>query len=550
MMRTVGILLWLRYRTMFRGGRSGRQVFAVVMGLMVLTPLSLLFGAFSLMTTLHVAGNMGSEALLLWVRIAFFLVFAMLLAMPIISFASTDFYDITKLFHLPVSHRPVFVAQIIGMMFGGTTIFFLPAMLGVVIGASGGAARAVVSIPLLLLFLFQTVAVARLLQLLLLNTLRSRRFRDLAAIGAACLSAGIFVLFRLTFNSDHPTRNIAAFLEELLISGAADWIGAIPSSWIATLMVPGAGLNSILLVLLVALPLTALLVRIAAVLQERAFHGEVPAARPGTRAANAANAAKAGSGPGLFRFLPEPVRAIARKELCLIRREPIVKTMMIQQSVFFLVPVVVAIFGSGVGNAPRIEYLLRWGVFVLLFVESILAMNVFGLEGPGIVVTLSTPTPRHRVLLGKSLAYFLLFAPVNVLFVVTAAALVHFLTGAVSAISVGVALVGAVSATLVLLGTGSIVSVLAPVRMASGSRGALRQPSTGEGCLLALFKMFSIGVLAVLVAPVVLLGLKPILSSLALVYGAIVLLTGTMLGAHLLSGREEKVMLTLARSAD
>jgi hypothetical protein len=439
------------------------------------------------------------------------------------------------------------VAQIIGMMFGGSTIFFLPAMLGVVIGASGSALRTSLSIPLLLFFLFQTVAVARLLQLLLLNTLRSRRFRDLAAIGAACLSAGLFLVFRLAFAGNDPARSAVSLLEGLLSSGAADWLVVVPSSWIASLMVPGSGLTPILLVALVALPLTLFVVKIAAVLQERAFHGEVPIARPRVRASSAA---KADNGPGLFRFLPEPVRAVARKEIYLIRREPIVKTMLIQQSVFFLVPVVIGIFGARGGDTPGLDMLMRWGVFVLLFVESILAMNVFGLEGPGIVVTLSTPTPRHRVLFGKSLAYFLLFAPVNVAFVLAAAVLVHFLTGAVSATMVGVALVGAVSATLVLLGTGSIVSVLAPVRMASGSRGALRQPSTGEGCLLAVFKLLAIGVLAGLVAPIVLLSLKPLLAPLALVYGAVVLLTGTMIGAHLLSGREEKMMLTLARSAE
>jgi ABC-2 type transport system permease protein len=547
MIRTVALLLWLRYRTMFRGGSGGRQAFAVVIGLLVLVPLSVGLGAFSLATTRYIAGSMAPEALLLFVQLAFLLVFAMLLAMPIISFAATDFYDITKLFHLPVSHRPVFVAQIIGMVCGGTPLFFLPAMLGVVVGASGGAARAFFSIPVLLLFLFQTVALARLLQLLLLNTLRSRRFRDLAAIGAACLSAGLFVLFRLTFDADSPTRNVAAFLEDLLASGAANWVSAFPSSWIAALMVPGAGLGPILLVVLVALPLTALTVWVAAILQERAFHGEVPVAQPRARTAGVA---PAGRGPGLLRFLPEPVRAVARREILLIRREPIVKTTLIQQAVFFLIPVAIAVFGQGGGAHPGVGALLRFGVFVLLFVESILAMNFFGLEGSGIVVTLSSPTPRHQVLLGKCLAYFLLFAPVNVLFVLATAILVRILHGEVEAATVAVALIGAVSATLVLLGTGSIVSVLVPLRMTGRSRGALRQSGTGEGCLMALLRMVAILVLAVLVAPIVLLGLVPALSVLSLVYGALALLAGAMIGAHLCSGREERLMLTLARSTD
>jgi hypothetical protein len=187
---------------------------------------------------------------------------------------------------------------------------------------------------------------------------------------------------------------------------------------------------------------------------------------------------------------------------------------------------------------------------VLLFVESILAMNVFGLEGPGIVVTLSTPTPRHLVLLGKSLAYFLLFAPVNILFVLVAATLTYLIDGGVSLTQVVVALIGAISATLVLLGVGSVVSTLTPVRMASASRRALRQANTGEGCLLALFKMLAIVLLAALVAPIVLLGLVPLLSPLALVYGALVLLIGTKLGAWLFGEREERLIQTLARSGE
>ncbi len=547
MIDTVRLLLWLRYRTMFRGGSAGRQVFAMVVGLLVLVPLSFGLGALSLWTTLQIAQEMGSDALLLWVRIVFCVVFAMLLVMPIISFGATEFYDITKLFHLPVSHRPVFVAQIIGMMFGGTTLFLLPSMLGVVIGASDGAGRLLISIPLLLLFLFQTVSIARLLQLLLLNTLRSRRFRDIAAVFAACVSAGMFVVFRLTFNHDNPTENILGFVDRLLESGAATWISAVPSSWIAALMVPGPGIGDVLLVALVTVPLTVLTVVIAAALQERAFHGEVPVAQPRVRAANGA---KTRDGPGLFRFLPETVRAVARREISLFRREPMVKTMLIQQGVFFMIPVAFAIFGSGGGGMLGGEAVIRWGVFVLLFAESILATNYFGLEGPGIVVTLSAPTPRHRILLGKSLAYFLLFAPLNVLFVVVTAILVHVVKGGVSPVHVGVALIGAVSATIVLLGTGSVVSTLAPMRLASGSRGALRQTGTGEGCLLALFRMVAILVLAALVAPIVLLGLIPVLSPLALIYSALVLLVGTMIGARIFSDREEQLMMTLARSAE
>jgi len=547
MIQKVALLPGVRYRTMSRGGSRSHRALAVTLTLLVTTPMALGLGAFSLTLTRHVAAHASRDAILLWVHLAYFLAFAMLLALPIVNFAAADFYDITKLFHLPVSHRSVFVAQILGMMSGGSTLFFLPALLGIAIGASGGAARSLLSVPLLLLFLFQTVAFARLLQLLLLNSLGSRRFRDLAAIGAACLSAGLFVLFRLTFPDDRPSPDLVALLDTLLASGAARWIVAAPSSWITTLMVPGAGLSDVLVVLLVTLPLTALVVAVAAVLQERAFHGEVSTAPPRTRPSRAA---KRAAGPGLLRFLPEPVRAMARTEIHLVRREPVVKTLLVQQTAFLLIPLAITMFDSEGASAVLAGPLLRWGFFLVLFVEAGLAMNVFGLEGPGIVATLSSPTPRVQIVLGKALAYFLLLTPVNVLFVAAMAALLFALTGTVSAASVALALVGAVSATLVLLGGGLVVSVLTPMRLTSRSRGALAQSGGADGCLLALARLLAFMVLALLMIPIALFGTTPALAPLSLAYGALMLLAGTRISASYLAAREEALMLTLARSAE
>ena len=57
MTETVRLLLWLRYRTMFRGGSGGRKVFAMLAGLLILVPLSLGVGVLSLAITRHVAGR-------------------------------------------------------------------------------------------------------------------------------------------------------------------------------------------------------------------------------------------------------------------------------------------------------------------------------------------------------------------------------------------------------------------------------------------------------------------------------------------------------------
>jgi ABC-2 type transport system permease protein len=547
MIETVRLLLWLRYRTMFRGGSTGMRVFTVLASVMLLLPISLYLGYVSFSATERVAAEADGAALTLWVQFAFCGMYLMLVVMPVIGFAGNEFYDVTKLFHLPVGHRPVFVAQILGMMFGGTTIFFTPALLGVALGVGGGVSHLLLSIALLLLFLFNGVALGRMFQLILLNTLRSRRFRDLAAILAAVLFAGLFVTFRLTFQARDPLEDLVSLVERAVQTGSSAWLSAVPSSFVANLIAPGAGLSEVLLLVLIFLPLTVLCVLIAAVLQERAFFGDVPMASP--KARGATDPARAGR-RSIFSFLPETVRAVARREILLVRREPVVKAMLIQQGVFFLVPVAMALLGPRDGSGPDIGFILDWGVFLLLFVESVLVMNVFGLEGPGIVATLASPASRLQILYGKCLAYFLLFCPINLLFVVGAYTILRLVGVEVTISRALVAAIGAIAATLVLLAAGTVASVLAPMRLGTASRGALRQTKTGDGCITGLLRLLAMLVLAVLVTPIVLLSLLPILAPLSLLYGIALLAFSAFFGERLLRHREQEMILTLARSTD
>ncbi|MEN8149176.1 MAG: hypothetical protein ABFS86_05090 [Planctomycetota bacterium] len=529
------LLVWLRLRTMFRSRRSGGQVIATVLGLVVLTALSGTLGLITLEITRGLSATESLERAAEWTHLVLFVVWMMLVTMPVLGFAGNEFYDITKLFIYPVSHRTVFVAQTIGMLFGGTALFFLPTLLGLAVGLPGGPAVRLLRVGGIVLFLFHCVAFAQLLQLLLLNLLRSRKFRDLVPIVAALFSGGIYLSFRLFGESGDPQASMEAFLDR----GFSDWLAPLPTDWLAGLIAPGAGLGHVIVFLVAFVPLTLLVLVLAAVLQERAFHGDL-AAGPPVRANGAARSRW--RAPRLLRRLPGTVRAIARKELRTVGREPVVKALFIQQFVFILVPI-----GFATASSPSA---LSWAIYAFLFVESILALNLLGLEGPGIVQLLSTPVPRRRILGGKVLANLVLWGPLNFLLLAIVLTLMGVFTRLPDPLGILVLGIESVSGLLILLGLGCVLSVHAPFRIGARGRRALSQGQSNEGCLHGLSRLLALLVLALLMVPVGILcrALGPgIWSFGALLWAGFVLWLGVASASRTLAAREERIIEILSR---
>jgi len=537
--RQLRLLLWLRVKTMFRAKRGTGTLVLMIFGIAVLVLLSCWLAVATNGITRWLAGEESPARVAEWTHLAMFLVFLMLVTMPVLGFASNEFYDITKLFVYPVSHRVVFTAQTIGMLFGGTALFFLPALLGLAAGLPGGPGVRFLRMGGMLLFLFHSVAFAQLLQLLLLNLLRSRRFRDLVPIVAALISGGIYLSFRLLGESEDPRRWIAAMLDR----GFSDYLAPLPADWLAGLMAPGAGLGQLAMFFLAFVPFTLLTVVLAAILQERAFHGELASPAPPAEAASNGRRLRA---PPLLRRLPGEIRAIARKELSSIRREPVVKALFIQQFVFVLIPV-----GFAMASADHPERALSWAVYAFLFVETILALNLLGLEGRGIAQLLATPVSRRRVLWGKIVANLILWGFLNL--VLLALILVAMtVLGAPPSVPQFLSYVAeSVSGLLVLLGMGAVISVYAPIPIGAKGRRALSQGQANEGCLNALGRLGAIVVLTFLMVPVGILCrvLGPGLPSLgAPVYGAALLWIGVRLAGRSFAAREEWIIASLARS--
>jgi hypothetical protein len=540
------LLLGLRLRTVLRlaGRRRGLAVLLLLSALIAVGVAAFLgwagLAGSRWLAAEQARGTVPPGSLFEWVHLCLFAVWVMLVLLPLLGFAGNEFYDITKLFHLPVRHGTVFLAETFGLMFGGTVLLFVPFLAGVVLGLPGVPAIAVLRLLLLLLLLLNAVILSQLLKLAFLNVLRSRRFRDLAAILAALLSGALFVAFRLMAEAGSVKHQIL----NLLGRRASRFLLPVPSSWISAAVVPEAEPSRALPLLLAFAAVTVLAVLGAVSLQRRAFFGEIPLAKAGGRPRRRTRFRVHGVG-----WIPGEVRAVARNELRLLRREPVVKTIMIQQCVFVLAPLAILFF-MGPRRVPAESFLAPAGA-LLLFVESHLLLNVFGLDGAGIGQVLMTPVPRRRLLAGKLLAYGLLFGALNLLVLGLSLGAASLLGQSVPAPRVVSLAVGYVSGLLVMLGLGAAVSILVPLPLAAHGRRSLDHARSGrEGCLMGVLRLFVFVCFSLLLVPVFLLLGDPLLSPLALLYGSLVLVCGLRFAMRLLEVREETLFGALARSPD
>jgi hypothetical protein len=537
----VGLLLGLRLRTMLRGRSTGQNLMVAVSALLVLLPMSLGLAWAVGDTTRWLASGEHAPLLGEWTHLVLLVAWLLVTLLPALGLGGNEFYDVTRLFHLPVSHRTVLVAQNLGLMFGGSVLFFLPALVALAVTLPGGGGAVLLRLLLLPLYLFLGVTLSQALQLLLLRRLRRRRFRDLAGILMALIAASVVVGSRLLLHGDEPRERIA----EVLSFGLSRWLAPVPSFWISGLWAPEAGLTQAVVFLAAFLPLTLLLVVVAAALHEQAFHGEVAA--PALAAVPDGERDRARR-PSRLRFLPGPVRAIAATERKVFRREPTVKSLLLQHSVFFLVPVVVAVWQTG-ANAG--EWAGVWGLYALLFVESLLAVNLFGLDGGGVAHLLALPVSSFRLLTGKVLWAAALWCVVNALAMVALAAALLLVVPDFPPGRLITMPVAAVAGTLVLLAIGSVISALIPIPLAARSRRALGQQAAGRtGCAEGVGRLVAYVVLLVLLVPVLLFCRRPWLCPLALLYAGILLLAGLRLGASTLDRERERLYLAFTRSSE
>jgi hypothetical protein len=516
-----GLLLRLHFLILRRQATAtpGRRLVSTL--LVVLGAVASLLVGFTALAGMAVGRKNGipPESLDEAMHLSFALVYGVLVLSPALGFRGNEFLDVTRLFHLPVSHRTVFTAATAGISVSGAVLFWLPPLVGLLLGYMAPVdpwnrmrfgdvdwGLFAVRMGLVLAFLFHAVAVGQMVMLVLLNFLRSRRFQDLGMVVAPVLAGGSYLaVFWAVGHAGRASRAHRRILPDLLAREYSDWIPFLPSRWLTeTLTGAGAGIAHWLPFLLGFVPLTLLVLAAAAALQERAFLGEVPPLEAG----------RGGSGrriPGgrlLARFFPDPVLAVASKEVRLLRREPIVKTVLIGQAFLLTIPVVALAVRSGdrgdaVGAVARIWWLLP---YLLVFVQNTLTMNLLGLEGPGVSHLRTTPVSWRSILVGKDLCYLLGFGTLNALFCAAVLALVRAVRPERvpdPAEAILLSAVGGGAALAVVLAVGNALSVTLPTSRAARGRMALRQQAAfSEGCYEKLARLAVFAGTLVLVAPI------------------------------------------------
>lgn len=564
--RQVRLLLATNWRT--KVNRASRSPFAFAFGLLLMGGFA--FGAvvFSVVLGLGVSALKVSrpEIAAAAVHEVFLSVFFVVVVTPVLGFRGNEFLDVTKLFVHPVGHRTVFAATFLGLMSSGAVLFFSLPVVAAVVGYGGPPHEVAAGLLAGLLLMLVAVALGQFVLLAFLNTLKSRKWRDLSMVLVPLVFGGAWVSFQILSRRGAEGRSMFLGAVEWFAKWK-DWTLPLPSWWTAH-AVTGSGWTRFL-PLLAAAALVVWLVRVSASLQERAYFGEI-AEEPA-----AEGVSRRGFLGRLAARLPDPLGALAEKELAILAREPAVRSILIGQAIY---PVLWGGLGiwklattSSPGELGRYAPLAGLVSYPLLLMELGLVMNLLGLEGGGAVHAMLLPVRRRLLLLGKDAAFLLVFGTLNAAVAIVATVVAFAVTRAGSAAAcVQWSLLGALEGYCVLavgLGIGNVVSVISPIRVAVRDRRAIRQQVGGrEGCLRSLVSLTAVfGSLAVSVPIAILFhgpyalrfvpeaGGVPEWLVLVTVPVAVLIATGVLAGGaaaggRLLEMREEDVVSQLTRS--
>lgn len=403
---------------------------------------------------------------------------------PLMGFRANEALDVSKLFQYPVRPVQVFVSSVVGQMFSGTLLFFLPILFvpGILLADNGAEALLFVAGGLLLLFAMHCLV--QCILLLLLNVLRSRRFSDLVAILAPLVGIGSYLAFRFAFMGrlDQGTMEadeLQQVLENLDMGVLRPFL---PPLWFSA--IPYLSFTHKILALAALALLLVPLLPFGVRLTVKAFHGEIAIA-PSEKGTEQS---RGWLRRILVKILPIDMGALYEKEMDLIKREPFLRSLFLQQ----IGMVVLFIFiGRNLGHAGSgMDSTLLAPIFILLFAESGLLLNTLGFEGRSLEQTALLPLPSFRILVGKNFAHLHLFAGINLVLIPLLGLIASLLnSGPYPTMAIANFLFLGLAGLPILVGTGNLISVFFPAPLPQRGKRALGQERTGnEGCLQAVIR--------------------------------------------------------------
>ncbi len=495
-MRKALLLLTVRWKQSWRQSNTsnGSKWAGWLVLFIILVPSSLLlaFGVGSLVFT----GKSGAATASRVIALGFAVYYAYSLLSPFFGRELGDTQEIEKTRLYPFPASSLYAVTLAFSAFSPGFIFLLPSLLILLYTSAGHPVGFLINLQILVLFMIHTAQIRICISLIFANLLRRRRYQDLLRFLMPLAGVAFFTLTQLTLYSS--PRNLSG---KILALDPPEWTGWTPPFWHSSLMAPQEGVGALLvfqaLMVLASIPLLGwvgilLLYRALVREMENSPSGRLHGKDWDTDVEPGAH----GSRP---KFLHGPTWAVFRKELRMMRREPAIKTLLLQQSFLFLLPFVGVVTQAGF-NLEKIltkgmDFLLP-SLLILLYVEFQVCFLSLGFEGRAIQHLFMTPIRMGKLLVGKSLAFGLVALVWNSLLATVLCTLFGHPQMGPAYLSLGISLL------LVVVGWGSLSSVILPVPVSTGGRSLLSQTgSERRGCLFALWSYINTGVLALLSLP-------------------------------------------------
>jgi ABC-2 type transport system permease protein len=501
-MEYLRLLFWLKWKLMFRGYRRDLSaVFGVVMALLIFFPLAIVLAGGCLLGFLKLEPPRNEHLL----RAALLGIYLFWVLTPLLGFALSDSYDITRLFLYPLSLQQIFTAAILGSLIDFPVLFLLPVLVAVLIGFTHSALSFVFVGLGVALFLFHTLSMSQAILMASAGVLRSRRFRDIAIVLIPLFWMGYYI-----FSQMLSRQAIEVDWTRFLQSRTWEILSLLPSGFAAR-AIAAAGRGEWGLSLGFVLGLAAFTigtVYAAGWILQKLYAGEVEGGagprRAGRKEGKPIRPSVAGAPRRRSAFsLPPVVEAVVDKEIRYLARDPAFKIALMNLVYMLVVATFVFLRPSRHEGFQTLGPGMAWGAtgWVLLS-EMQLLFNIFGTEGGAATVLFLFPSSRRQMLIGKNLTLFAALSAVNLVFMMVLAAL----AGAMHLF--GPLFCWMERATIVFIAAGNLVSIWFPFRVVTRS-WRMRQQSASHGCGFSFLYMGIAAGAFVMLLPILALLLLP-----------------------------------------
>lgn len=516
-------ILWLRWRLSRNQWSRGGSVNAVLTFLLMGIGLAISFagGVAGLLAGIFLLDSVAPPIMLLvWDGIV--LAFLFLWTIGLVSdIQRSESIDISRMLHLPVSLRGIFVINYLASHVTPSIVLFLPAMLGLSLGLviSRGGAMLVMP-PLVLGFVFMITAWTYCLRGWLVTLMMNPRRRRAVIAGVTFTFVVISqlpnFLGNVVFDHKHhrsPTAQAAPAGEpnapgsgarERVVIGEAVLIAheVVPILWVGNGAMSSAtgSLRPAILGTLGMFGLGALGLRRAYRSTVRFYQGYAKVKRSERKAAPVAPTVAGSRTTFLERRLPglaDETAAMVLASLRSLSRASEVKLMLATNFLMILFFGTMILLRRSDNISEDMKPFFTAGTVVFTFFGlAQLMFNLFGFDREGFRALVLMPVPRRHILLGKNLAFLPISVGIGGVLFVLVKVVLH--------VSLMIILAGVfqlLSAFFLLSMLGNLVSTLVPHRIAPGSMKPTKTSMVTTLLIIVSRLLFPVAMLPILLAP-------------------------------------------------